>query len=102
MQATFGNGMGGLALYSLIIVGTFFCCFQSIANNSRCVLRIMSPPHTCTPWLHLHPIGLPACTPLWQGEEARHAPYMRLQPWITPLAPLRAPIGGLVVLMSHE
>ena len=30
-----GSTRAGVALFSIPIVGTFFCCYQSIANNSR-------------------------------------------------------------------
>ncbi|GLC71376.1 hypothetical protein PLESTF_001108800 [Pleodorina starrii] len=34
-KAVYGSTAGGVALFSIPIVGTFFCSYQSIANNSR-------------------------------------------------------------------
>ncbi|KXZ48835.1 hypothetical protein GPECTOR_25g420 [Gonium pectorale] len=34
-KAAYGGPAGGVALFTIPIVGTFFCSYQSIANNSR-------------------------------------------------------------------
>ncbi|GIL54163.1 hypothetical protein Vafri_9737 [Volvox africanus] len=34
-KATYGSASAGVALFTIPIIGTFFCSYQSIANNSR-------------------------------------------------------------------